>query len=107
MDRCISVEMAIKHLLEKAVAKFPASFYLGLFAAVDELKKLPAADVRPVVYGEWEIVEEKINEIPCGGSIAIRHRRCSVCKQPMGFQKENFCGNCGADMKGEDDEQKH
>lgn len=40
---------AIKLLRGEAVAKYPNSFCLGLFAAADEVNKLPAVDAVEVV----------------------------------------------------------
>ena len=67
---------------------FECSFY-------KEMEDIPAADVRPVVPGEW-IVD----------SIASNIFTCSVCGQdapvePTGGTeyKSNFCPNCGADMR--------
>lgn len=61
----------------------------------DDLRELPAADVREVVHGRWRI------EILIGSL-------CSVCgKHPYPYQadsasddywKPSFCPNCGAKM---------
>lgn len=51
-----------------------------------EIAQLPAADVRPVVRGEWFDV----------GSLSCR---CSVCGC-KNDRVRNFCPNCGAVMKG-------
>ena len=61
-----------------------------LVMAVDDLKCLPPADVRPVVRGEW---------IGDGDCII-----CSNCKTAYTFMGSNFCPNCGADMRGGDAE---
>jgi hypothetical protein len=57
--------------------------------AIEELEqeneRLHAADVRPVVRGEW---------IRNGWSI-----RCSECGYDMPFSVRNYCPNCGADMR--------
>ena len=50
------------------------------------------ADVRPVVLGKWEDCTEYNGEY-----------RCSVCKEFEGH-KRNFCPNCGAEMRAEEDE---
>lgn len=55
------------------------------------LKRLPAADVAPVVHGEWNV-----------GSIGIHcYCECSICKQetPAGMETK-FCPICGARMDG-------
>ena len=53
------------------------------------LNSIPAADVRPVVRGEWE----KIGKIGC---IFV----CSACDKTFPC-KTDFCPNCGADMREE------
>ena len=52
------------------------------------LHDIPAADVRPVVRGKW---------------IKIKYR--SICRDCRfrGFASWNFCPNCGADMRGDQD----
>lgn len=61
----------------------------------DNIRKIPAADVRPVVRGKWE-------ELPpaCNGAILTR---CSACRRiltdsELGMVK-TFCPNCGEDMR--------
>lgn len=82
MDEYIKRTDALKVLHGDAVAKYPASFVLGLAAAADEVRKIPAADVMKVVRGHW-----------------IKHgneKKCSVC----GFiyysnnDEWNGCPNC-------------
>lgn len=58
---------------------------------------IPAADVRPVVYGEWVKNEKQDKEsISC----------CSACGYPVSpfWAESNFCPNCGADMRGKANE---
>lgn len=60
--------------------------------AFSEIRQLPAADVAPVVHGEWEFIS-------LDGSLW-----CSRCKRPSGYgqKAENkYCRNCGAKMDGE------
>lgn len=56
----------------------------------DCLCKHSAADVRPVVRGRW-LYETEIEGHACG--------ECSACHKIRVI--DNFCPNCGADMKGE------
>lgn len=60
------------------------------------IESIPAADVRPVVRGEWIQVE------PNSGTKFLPTFRCSVCGI-LEYGKANFCFNCGADMRGEED----
>lgn len=58
-------------------------------AAWTEIRKLPAADVAPVVHGEWLLRHEG-----CG-----HYWECSVCHtNPCIYVTEHtkFCPNCGA-----------
>lgn len=58
---------------------------------VERINAIPAADVRPVVRGRWEIMSDP------------RFRRCSVCHDKVVFNMKNlpnFCDVCGADMRG-------
>lgn len=52
----------------------------------------PAADVRPVVRGRW-LHETEIEGHACG--------ECSACHKIRVI--DNFCPNCGADMRGGDE----
>ena len=68
-------------------------FSKGVDFVLDLLDSKPPADVKPVVRGKWIIHD-------CGEAT------CPVCKTRQkniwdydGWQ--NFCGNCGADMRGE------
>ena len=55
----------------------------------DCLCKHSAADVRPVVRGRW-LYETEIEGHACG--------ECSACHKIRVI--DNFCPNCGADMRG-------
>ena len=77
--------------------------------AADVIEELTAADVRPVVRGEWEKTED-FDEY--GGGRYVEWT-CSVCfskaKGGWAVRDEhideppawNFCPNCGADMREE------
>lgn len=78
--------------LDKALAIFNDIHPLDYNAQAyrSQLSKIPVADVRPVVKGEWKDT----------GS----GQKCSVCSefQPGYDNYRNFCPNCGADMRGTD-----
>ena len=56
------------------------------------MDKVPAADVRHVVRGKWRANVPPRDLRP----------RCSVCGE-LQPQKTNYCPNCGADMREEQD----
>lgn len=65
-----------------------------LYNALLQLDMIPAADVGPVVHGEWEFISSD-------GSLW-----CSRCKRPSGYRRKaenKYCPNCGAVMDGGDD----
>ena len=53
------------------------------------VNEIPAADVWPVVRGEWTYIAH----LPFGHDY-----ECSVCKQ-RNYERSNFCPNCGAIMR--------
>ena len=53
---------------------------------------IPAADVRPVVRGQWSRVYDDF--------MKSNYDTCSCCgKEYFGAYGFNFCPNCGADMR--------
>ena len=67
---------------------------------INIIRNIPAANVRPVVRGEW-IDIRPINQSTFE-RIAIKgaYNKCSLCGR-LCFFEENFCPRCGADMRGE------
>ena len=57
------------------------------YQILGDIEDMPTANVKPVVRGEWEVID---------GCVC-----CSVCGEPN--MERNFCPNCGADMRGEQD----
>ena len=56
------------------------------------IREIPAADVRPVVRGEWILYDSPHTDCKC----------CSNCKWIVAPSEADifaFCPNCGADMK--------
>lgn len=62
-----------------------------------DVHSMPAADVAPVVHGEWV---EHIDPLPwCEDDVDV-FWKCSVCEAPN-FAIPPYCPNCGAKMDGE------
>ena len=60
------------------------------------IRSIPAADVRPVVWGRWIW-----QDAPCFGNPYGSYKCECGCLMP---HKTNFCPNCGAQMIGGDDD---
>ena len=58
------------------------------------VEDIPAADVRPVVYGEWEEIRDPYGK--------IEGWLCKCGNESK--SKTNFCPHCGADMRGKANE---
>ena len=80
----------------------------GRYAALMHIKNLimyaPTIDAAPVRRGEWVFVFESVRPFE-----TVIEERCSLCGryvQRYGTQsQDNYCPNCGADMRMVDDEQ--
>ena len=59
-----------------------------------EIDEMPAADVRENIHGEW--INHFDDLFPAEST-----QECSVChaEQGLGMIDENFCPNCGAEMR--------
>lgn len=68
--------------------------YYGKKEAIECLESVPAADGRPVVYGEWEEIRDPYGK--------IEGWLCKCGNESK--SKTNFCPNCGADMRGKANE---
>lgn len=79
-----------KALREYQTGNLDDAFEDGYYFAIEQIDAIPAANVRPVIYGKWEYV-------------SFMTVRCSNCKETFHeLEADNFCPNCGADMRGED-----
>ena len=66
----------------------------GICNDTDHIRDIPAADVEPIVYGEWEerVVEE-------ADAWSRRRFFCSACGDWQTYGKPPRCPHCGAHMK--------
>ena len=61
----------------------------------EAINGIPAADVAQVVHGRWETNSDRPDSLIC-----------SICKCGFDMWKHdphNYCPNCGADMRGEEE----
>ena len=76
----------------RAKAVYMYGFGENKYVPLKAVENIPAADVAPVVHGEWRWAEDG-------------HCKCTVCGQYATVKrvviKTNFCPNCGAKMDGE------
>lgn len=65
------------------------------------LNAIPLADVRENVRGEWIETDILWTAMTEATSVQIPSKICSVCQKPVPqIMWNNFCPNCGADMRG-------
>ena len=77
--------------VESFMSEFPDAHYPSWYA--EKLKELPTADVAEVRHGEWI-------KYPHNSGIY-----CSRCRHKRRYKdaNDNYCPNCGADMRGVED----
>lgn len=74
-------------------------YVLCLGEVLMKLDDAPTADVRENVKGEWLHDEVTMN----GNTVYTPNAKCSICDCYV-FQESNFCPNCGADMRGDNND---
>lgn len=74
-------------------------------AFLEDVMKVPPADVRENVRGEWITPTEKVYSMD-GEDITFAYKECNRCHKVYVRTNDNFCPNCGADMRdGEADDE--
>lgn len=101
MGDYISRDMAIARLTKVEVTNRLAT----MADAKREIAEMPAADVAPVVHGEWEAVDWREYdahgcEVICYPKDGIACTHCRYVFKKDALWKKNFCPNCGAKMDG-------
>ena len=93
-------EYIAKELLPKKKEYWDDDFGAGFDSCLDEIEKLPNADVQPVKHGEWHGSGDGYAD----GRLVLDEWECSCCGTYFDEWDEkptwNFCPNCGADMRG-------
>lgn len=98
MADCIIREAAIDAIWKPEVRPNALIFDALRRACEEEVKHIPAADVRPVVRARWE------DETGYIFNRLAQRVYCPACKSYAYFYPitmKNFCPNCGADMRPE------
>lgn len=92
-----------KHLREYQTQNLDDAWEDGYFCALDQIRSIPAADVRPVEKARFNRVDGY--SIPALG-YDIKGLECSNCGATYIAQtwvrKFNYCPNCGARMEAND-----
>lgn len=96
MAEYMSREAAFNAITDLAGKAPTRSAYEAVWKSARALKKIPAADVAPVVHGRWEIR-------PTGMATDTGPEYkayCTVCNEPNKQYRPPFCPHCGAKMDG-------
>ena len=97
MDGYIKREAAFDAITDLAGKAPTRSAYESVWKSARVLKRIPAADVAPVVRGRWEWLgpNRLVTDCMCG--------TCSACKVRSKYIVNTMlCPNCGARMDGGD-----
>ena len=73
----------------------------GIAFAIERIKQMPTADVRENVHGEWIWLSSTHDRIPCEMKFwcSVCHHEVIIHSSELSKPWENFCPNCGADMR--------
>ena len=81
--------------------------YYTLVVPLSKIRKLPAADVAPVVHGKWQYNKDA-TDWGLGGYVCSECKNknnnlpCNRVKSVKMFSGAKYCPNCGAKMDGEE-----
>lgn len=109
MDEYISREAAIDKMRSlkssfRAKNDWDSGYDTAIAEAFEHIKRVPAADVQPVKHGHWI---EEVREIGETFRLYQTYIHCSECGKEHysgTLPKPNFCDECGADMRGAENE---
>lgn len=104
MAKYIDLEAAFNAITDFAGKASTRSAYEAIWKSARALKKIPAADVAPVVHGRWD--DSGRYTFP-GGSTAVRCTNCGCALTVSEYHLNNwnYCPVCGAKMGGGDSDE--
>jgi len=80
-------------------------FVNGIESVIEYIENIPTADVRENIKGKWTEIQTAFEKYKPAGCFSFELKkytrkkyRCSNCGKTKQY-KENFCPNCGADMR--------
>ena len=76
-----------------------ANLHKGHKVDSNDIARFPTIEARPVVRGEWEARTDVVGFVRC----SVCHD-CNIYDDWADGEKWNFCPNCGADMRGTEDD---
>lgn len=99
MDEYIDREAAFDAITDLAGKAPTRSAYEAVWKSARVLKKIPAADVVPVVHGRWD--DSGRYTFP-SGDVAVRCTNCgcALTESEYHLNNWNYCPVCGAKMDG-------
>ena len=106
MDEYINRSLVIEHLDECKGSPPELCYTFAVIQAIQAfVKDMPAADVAPVVHGEWKY-DKNATDWGIGGYVCSECKNknnnlpCSRVKSVRMFSGARYCPNCGAKMDG-------
>lgn len=93
--RCGRKESRMAEYIDRQLCEIVAEYdeYYRLVVSLNKIRKIPAADVAPVVHGRWD---EHGKCIVCGGHAPF------WCMAST-YYTSQYCPECGAKMDGDQD----
>lgn len=101
IEREAAIGMAVSGMIRTLPTTESGEDWIRVEEVRESLKRTPAADVRHVVRGKW--LERKLPTVDPRDYFCRMALCCSICGHEIDYGRgygPNYCGNCGADMRG-------
>lgn len=100
IDRTIAIGMAISGRIRALPTTEDGEDWIRVEEVRESLQSIPAADVAPVVHGEWiykPLDKFRKYQVKCSNCDMVFIGNYDAYDEPSDF---NYCPNCGARMDG-------